>query len=79
MGDCEHCPGQKGLEEYLTMFRQEEDDDVDGGDVTYKQWESTDRCTLRKMVSTLDESVHYFERDASDVRFRETQAKQILR
>lgn len=68
MGNCDQCPGEKGVVEYLTMLVQEEGDDVDGDvEVRYQQWESADRCTLSEMVLTLDESVTKLSKQIADL------------
>ena len=53
---CENCPSSDVLKEYLTnLFEESDDDDV----ITYQQWQTTDRCNLVTMASTIDEYVEH--------------------
>ena len=49
MHRCSKCPGKEALNNFLqTVIISEDDDDA----ITYQQWETTDRCTLRTLIST---------------------------
>lgn len=56
LGECDQCPGVEPFKERLTQLL--DDEMVDN--VIYKQWESTDRCTLKTYVSTSEELVESF-------------------
>ena len=51
---CEKCPGYNNLESFITgKFAEFEIDD----DITYIQWDSTDRTALRNYTSSTDEFI----------------------
>ena len=45
---CSNCPGKVALKEFL----HSEIDDDDDEPIVYQQWETTDRCTMRTLVSS---------------------------
>ena len=51
---CEKCPGYKSLELYLQRKLEELEIDMND-DVSYTQWDSTDRTTLRTVTSSVTE------------------------
>lgn len=49
-GRCENCPNQQILIDYLHVFFSDFDEDYQ---VIYKQWENSDRSTLKNMVDSV--------------------------
>ncbi len=56
LGDCDVCPGDSKLKEYLLLLH--EDNGVD--ELVYKQWVSTDRSTLETHCLAAEEFVDAF-------------------
>lgn len=62
MNECTECPGEAGIYGFLKAMTSDgddsdEEDDDDDAEVRYRQWESTDRCTLIEKVETRGECV----------------------
>lgn len=55
---CIHCPGLQHLQSFLEKSFQEEN--FEGGLITFNQWVSTDRCDLETFQKTLDDFLDYF-------------------
>ena len=53
---CENCPGYDALQEYLENTFQEHDFDTDE-EMSYSQWESTDRTTLRTHTASIEDFI----------------------
>ena len=51
---CEKCPGFQNLESFLVKKLEDLGIDVND-DISYTQWDSTDRTTLRTVTSSIDE------------------------
>ena len=51
LGKCRECPGVEGVASFLEVLEDECDDDMNIEDaIAYKQWVSTDRCTLKDHI-----------------------------
>ena len=53
---CESCPGLDGVKNLITNCINENNIDTDE-EITYIQWISTDRTTMNKLISSVDEHI----------------------
>ena len=56
MRDCQDCPGQQAVINFIKDLPAMEDKD----EIRYKQWVSTDRCTLQDIVQSTDDFLESF-------------------
>ena len=55
LGKCSKCPGEGGVMSFLEVIEDEYEVDMNMGDsISYKQWVSTDRCTLLDHIEQRD-------------------------
>ena len=52
----ENCPGSDGVRNFITNCFIENNNDTDT-EITYMQWMSTDRTTMNKLTSSVDEYI----------------------
>ena len=53
---CESCPRLDGVKNLITNCTNENNIDTDE-EITYIQWISTDRTTMNKLISSVDEHI----------------------
>ena len=53
MHDCKSCPGKEGV---VNLLRSLEELDL-SQDITYRQWMTTDRCTLLTVTKSVESFV----------------------
>lgn len=58
MQQCSLCPGKEGVESFLINTVQSEDIHAQDSQIQYKQWVSTDRCTLEVKVESLEDYIN---------------------
>lgn len=79
MGACAACPGEEGVLAFLQLLSQGEDADEDTDDdveeVRYKQWVSTDRCTLKEIVESREDCLKTLSQQIADLTLHHYRAK----
>ncbi|CAH0550960.1 unnamed protein product [Brassicogethes aeneus] len=70
-GTCKKCPGDEKLEKILRC--QLESNYID--DITYYQWQQTDRCSLEKITASADEFIEKLLSNIPNVRKHDFVAK----
>ena len=54
---CKNCPGKQGTQNYLINCFTNNENELDE-DISYMQWISTDRTTMNKLTSTIEEYIN---------------------
>ena len=58
MNGCSSCPGKEGVVELLSSLEELDLSE----EITYRQWMTTDRCTLLKVTETVETFMSHLQR-----------------
>ena len=57
VGQCGDCSGERGVVDFIPTIGPDAADNMDDAEVRYKQWVTTDRCTLHDVIASHAECV----------------------
>ena len=79
MQACDDCPREEGVQAFLRLVMSEDTggDEEDYGDdeIRYRQWISTDRCTLKEIIESRDDCLISLSRQISELTKHHYRAK----